>query len=140
MPTMTNISLILKGRRVVIKRRRSKYQNQRINVDGHTFDSKAEARYYNELKLRKRANDIKDFTLQPRFRLLEGFTKHDKRHSPIDYVADFQIVHNDGSVEVVDVKGMQTQVFKIKEKLFHNKYSFKLTKVKWERGRFVEVK
>lgn len=121
---------------------RNKYSNHRVEIDGHTFDSKAEARYYKQLKLRKRAEDIKDFELQPRFRLQEGFNKDGKRYRPIDYVADFKIYHNDGSIEVVDVKGAPpTQVFRIKEKMFNKKYPHKLTLVKWcyKRKGFVEV-
>jgi|SRR5690625_774699 len=122
------------------RRNRSKYGNRKVEIDGLTFDSKAEALYYSELKLRQRAGEIQSFKLQPRYRLLEGFTdKHGKKHRPIDYVADFEILHNDNTFEVVDVKGMQTQVFRIKEKLFCNKYPYKLTLVKWEKGRFVEV-
>src|SRR5690625_1523531 len=90
------------------RRRGSKYRNRRVKLDGHTFDSKAEARYYSQLKLRKRAGDIKDFKLQPRYRLQDGFDKNGVRHRPIDYVADFEVHHNDGSVEVIDVKGVQT--------------------------------
>ena len=120
-------------------RRRSKYRNKKVQLDGHTFDSKAEARYYQQLKLMERAGEILFFRLQPRYRLLDGFEKHGKKHRPVDYVADFEIHHKDGSIEVVDVKGMQTQVFKIKEKMFNAKYPHKLTLVKWEKGRFVEV-
>src|SRR5690625_3191474 len=99
--------------------RRTKYNNKRVEIDGHTFDSRAEARYYSELKLRLKAGDIKEFRLQPRYRLLDGFEdRHGKKHRPIDYVADFEILHNDNKFEVVDVKGKMTDVFRIKEKLF----------------------
>lgn len=122
-------------------RRRSKYSNHRVEIDGHTFDSKAEARYYQQLKLRKRAGDILFFELQPRYRLQHPFEKDGVKHRAIDYVADFEIHHKDGSIEVVDVKGTQTQVFKIKEKMFHKKYPHKLTLVKWcyKRKGFVEL-
>lgn len=119
-------------------KRRSKYRNKKVQLDGRVFDSKAEARYYSHLKLMEKAGEILFFRLQPRYRLLDGFEKHGKKHRPVDYVADFEIHHKDGSIEVVDVKGMQTQVFKIKEKMFNAKYPHKLTLVKWERGRFVE--
>ena len=119
--------------------RRSKYGNRKIEVEGITFDSKAEARYYQELKLMKRAEEILFFRLQPRYRLQEGFEKDGVKHRPIDYVADFEIHHTDGSIEVVDVKGMQTQVFKIKQKMFNRKYPHKLTLVKQKGSRFVEI-
>lgn len=118
---------------------RSKYRNKKVQIGKHVFDSKAEARYYSHLKLMEKAGEILFFRLQPRYRLLDGFEKHGKKHRPIDYVADFEVHHKDGTIEVVDVKGMQTQVFRIKEKLFNQKYPHKLTLVKWERGRFVEI-
>ncbi len=121
------------------KRSRSKYRNKKVTIDGDTFDSKAEARYYSELKLRERAGDILFFRLQPRYRLQDAVEKHGVKHRAIDYVADFEIHHKDGSIEVVDVKGFKTEVFRIKEKMFHKKFPHKLTLVKWDRGRFVET-
>jgi len=119
--------------------RRSKYGNKKVQLDGHVFDSKAEARYYSELKMREKAGEVLFFRLQPRYRLLDSFEKDGKKHRAIDYIADFEIHHKDGSIEVVDVKGTQTQVFKIKEKLFNKKFPHKLTLVKWQNGRFVEI-
>lgn len=121
------------------KRARSKYRNRKVEIDGITFDSKAEARYYKELQLRKRAGDIQFFRLQPRYQVMPAFEKGGIKYRAIHYVADFEIHHNDGSIEVVDVKGMITEVAKIKFKLFHKRYPHKLTLVRWERGRFVEV-
>lgn len=120
-------------------RQRSKYRNKKVQLDGHTFDSKAEARYYQQLKLMERAGEILFFRLQPRYRLLDGFEKHGKKHRPIDYVADFEVHHKDGSIEVVDIKGYKTDVFRIKEKMFNKKYPHKLTILKLKRGEFVEV-
>ena len=37
---------------------RSKYGNRNVKVDGNIFDSQAEARYYQELKLLARAEEI----------------------------------------------------------------------------------
>lgn len=121
------------------KRTRSKYGNRKIELDGHVFDSKVEARYYKELQLRQKAKDILFFKLQPRYQVMPAFEKDGKTIRAIHYIADFEIHHNDGSIEVVDVKGHITQVFRIKEKLFHKKFPHKLTLVKWERGRFVEI-
>ena len=121
---------------------RSKYKNKKIEIDGHKFDSKAEARYYKQLQLLKRAGEIKDFTLQPKFRLLEGFKKHDKTRRAINYFADFQIIHNNNEIEIIDVKSKATitPTFRIKEKLYHQKYPYKLTLMSWEKERFVEIK
>lgn len=118
---------------------RSKYGNKKVSVDGHTFDSKAEARYYSELKLRQKASNILFFELQPRYQIQDGYVKDGKKVRPIYYIADFEIHHKDGSIEVIDVKGHITDVFRIKEKMFNKKYPHKLTLVQWKNGRFVEI-
>lgn len=120
-------------------RRLSKYNNVKVELDGHTFDSQAEARYYNQLKWLKKCGEIEFFRLQPRYQIQDGYVKDGKKIRPIYYIADFEIHHKDGSIEVVDVKGAITAVFRIKEKMFNKKYPHKLTLVKWEKGRFVEI-
>ena len=45
----------------------TKYNNIKTEVDGHIFDSKAEARRYNELKLLAATGEILGFGLQPSF-------------------------------------------------------------------------
>ena len=102
--------------------RRSKYGNQKTVVDGIEFDSKKEAEYYCQLKLLKKAGEIKDIGLQPRFELQPAFEKNGVKYRPITYIADFVITNNDGTTEIVDVKGVETQVFKIKQKLFEYMY------------------
>ncbi|MGG4039921.1 DUF1064 domain-containing protein [Heyndrickxia ginsengihumi] len=123
------------------KSKRSKYGNKKTIVDGITFDSKAEARFYSELKLRKQAGEIKDFVLQPRYILQDGFVKNGKTYRKIEYVADFEIHHLDGAIEVVDTKGYQTETFKVKRKLFEYKYPHKLSLIKFDQryGGWIEV-
>lgn len=100
----------------------SKYRNRKTTIDGITFDSKAEARRYAELKLLEKVEEIRDLELQPRFRLVDGFKKNGKVFRPIDYIADFKYVDREGKTIVEDVKGKETEVFKIKQKLFEMKY------------------
>lgn len=100
----------------------SKYRNRKTTIDGITFDSKAEARRYAELKLLEKVGEIRDLELQPRFRLVDGFKKNGKVFRPIDYIADFKYVDREGKTIVEDVKGKETEVFKIKQKLFEMKY------------------
>ena len=102
--------------------RRRKYGNKKPTINGITFDSMAEARYYRDLRLKKAAGYIKDFELQPRFELQPTFKKNGVTHRSIVYVPDFKIYMNDGSVRIVDVKGHETAEFKIKHKLFEYKY------------------
>jgi hypothetical protein len=108
-----------------------KYSAVRTVIDGIAFDSKAEARYYNELKLLKKAGQIRDFTLQPRYKLVEPY-KHPKtgrKVQGVDYVADFLVTLPDGTQEVVDVKGVKTAVYLIKKKLFESKYKMAIKEV-----------
>jgi hypothetical protein len=107
-----------------------KYGAKRTTVDDIKFDSKREADYYCELKLLKRSGEIKDFELQPEFVLVEDFTKFGEKVKGIKYRADFKITHNDDSIEIIDVKGFETKDFKLKKKLFDEKYrDLKLTLV-----------
>jgi Protein of unknown function (DUF1064). len=99
----------------------SKYKNKKTQVDMYVFDSAKEAQRYRELKLLERAGEISDLELQPRFLLQESFKKNGKTYRKIDYVADFKYTEN-GKIIVEDVKGLQTDVFKIKHKLFEKKY------------------
>lgn len=100
-----------------------KYSNKKTEVDGITFDSRKEADYYCELKLRLKARDILGFTLQPEFILQEPFTDNaGKAHRAVIYRADFIILHKSGLEEVVDVKGMKTKEYLIKKKLFLARY------------------
>ncbi|WP_328588903.1 DUF1064 domain-containing protein [Niallia nealsonii] len=50
-------------------------------------------------------NQIKEFELQLRFLLQDKFVKKGKTFREIEYVADFKVFKNDGSIEIVDIKG-----------------------------------
>lgn len=99
--------------------RKNKYNNVKTVIDGITFASKKEAKYYAELKIRKQAGLIKDFEVQPSYLLQPSYKNPDgKTIRAIHYVADFKVVHNDGTIDVIDVKGaILTEVFKIKRKM-----------------------
>lgn len=112
-----------------IAKKKNKYRNIKTTVDGIEFDSIKEADYYCQLKLLKRAGEIKDFGLQPRYELQPTFRKNGTTHRSITYVADFVIDNNDGTTEIIDIKGVETQVFKIKKKLFEYKYPDKNLKI-----------
>ncbi len=102
----------------------SKYFNKKTEVDGMTFDSKAEAARYGVLKLELRNGDINDLTFQPRFELLKaGTNAMGNKYRKIEYVADFQYYDvGEGKWVVEDVKGFATSVYKIKKKLFFFHY------------------
>ena len=99
----------------------NKYRNKKVQVDMYVFDSIAESRRYKELKLLERAGKIQNLELQPHFLLQESFKKNGKTFRKIEYIADFKYIEN-GKTIVEDVKGIQTDVFKLKHKLFEKKY------------------
>lgn len=104
----------------------NKYHNNKITVDGIKFDSKDEAKFYETLKDRKAKKEILNFELQPKFVLQEGFKKNGKTYKQITYKADFRVYMLDGSSYVVDVKGMLTDVFALKLKLYNARYNEEL--------------
>ena len=99
----------------------NKYRNRKIVVDNIKFDRVLEANRYKELKLLQRAKQISNLRLQVPFLLQEGFKKNDKTHRKIEYIADF-VYEENGQTIVEDTKGMKTETFKIKQKLFEYKY------------------
>ncbi|MEK4503029.1 DUF1064 domain-containing protein [Bacillus sp. FSL R12-0069] len=100
----------------------SKYKNKKVDLDGHVFDSKAEANYYECLKIRHVKGEVERFELQPIFKLQPAFKKQDKSFQAITYIADFLVYLPNGEVEVIDIKGMITETFSVKRKLFEYKY------------------
>jgi len=97
----------------------SKYKAKKTSIDGHSFDSLKEANYYEELKLRLRAGEIKGFCIQPTFILAPS----------LKYKADFIVFNNDGTSEIIDVKGMKTKEYIVKKKVFEDKFNLKIKEV-----------
>ena len=98
-----------------------KYNAIKIKIDGISFDSKKEANRYLELKTLERAGVISNLILQPKFLLQEGFVRDGKKYRAIFYIADFEYI-KDGKRIVEDVKGMKTDIYKLKKKMFLKKY------------------
>jgi len=101
----------------------SKYKNVKVKIDGYKFDSIAESKRYAELKLLAKARLINNLTLQPRFELQSKFRHNGKVEKAICYVADFSYIdQEEEKIVVEDVKGVETDVFKIKRKMFLKLY------------------
>lgn len=109
----------------------TKFNAKKTMVDGINFDSEVESKYYVHLMKLKRAGEIKDFTMQPAFVLQEAFSKHGEDFPAIKYKGDFQVWYNDGTTKVIDVKGMKTPEFKLKEKLYAKQFDVQLICVSW---------
>lgn len=107
----------------------NKYGNVKTTLDGITFDSKLEASRYAELKLLERAGEIQQLQLQPKFTLQDAFEKNGKKYRAIVYIADFMYFDNAKRKWIVeDTKGMKTDVYELKKKLFE--YKFKNYEIK----------
>lgn len=92
-------------------------------IDGQLYDSKFEASYADELYLRKKGKDIRDYETQVSFQLeVNGY-------SVGTYKADFVVTHNDGSLEIVETKGHFTPEAKLKFRIVQALYSdrYKIT-------------
>lgn len=108
-----------------------KYRNRKTAVNGVTFDSAGEARRYQDLAFMERGGLITDLRCQVPFELAPAFKDRDgKRHRPITYIADF-VYDEDGVTVVEDFKGVETDVFKLKRKLFlarYPQYKFRISR------------
>lgn len=99
----------------------SKYRARKTCVDGITFDSKREACRYLVLKSMEEDGAIENLRRQVRYELVPAFDVDGKHYRPVYYVADFVYVE-DGKEVVEDVKGMRTDVYRLKSKLFARRY------------------
>jgi hypothetical protein len=100
----------------------NKYHARRTEFDGYSFDSQAEYRRYCELKLMVSVGEITDLKVHPRYLLQPAFKCNGKVERKIEYEGDFEYLGPDGWIVVEDVKGMKTDVYLIKRKLFLMKY------------------
>lgn len=96
----------------------SKYRAKKTEVDGIVFDSKKEARRYQELKLFEKAGVISDLQTQVKFVLIPAQRINGKVvERECSYVADFVYLDEAGKKVVEDTKGVKTKDYIIKRKL-----------------------
>ena len=93
----------------------SKYKNVKCEYNGLKFDSQKEFRHYLYLKNLEEKGTIKDLKLQVKF----PFEIENKKI--FTYIADFTY-YDEFGYHIVDVKGVQTPVFKLKKKLIEAQY------------------
>lgn len=102
---------------------RSKYHAKKTVVDGITFDSRREADRYLVLKGMEEEGAIEDLRRQVRYELIPAFDVDGKHYRPVFYVSDFTYIDRETGEEIVeDVKGMRTDVYRLKSKLFARRY------------------
>lgn len=96
----------------------SKYNAKKVEYKGITFDSTVECEFYKFLEKQINVGKFDHIEIQPRYELIPKIDKQRKT----EYIADFALFKDDVLVEVIDVKGMPTEVAKLKAKMFRHKY------------------
>lgn len=104
----------------------NKYNNQKCILNGLTFDSRLEMRYYEHLLGLQEKGVVEEIQTQKKYLLQPGYEKSGRKVRPIYFVSDFEVHYADGHVEVIDVKGMELPVYKLKKKIFDYKYDLEL--------------
>ena len=107
--------------------KKNKYKNEITYYKDIRFSSKKEMQRYKDLELLESTDYICNLELQKKFLLQEGYTNaKGKKIRPIYYIADFyyfDLLKDKWVVE--DTKGVRTEVYKLKKKLFE--YIYNLT-------------
>src|SRR5690625_3705765 len=102
------------------RRVRHKYNAKPTMHGGRRYASKAEARYAQMLEARERAGEVVFFLEQVPMRTYGGTR----------YYVDFVVFEADGTVRFIDVKGVETQVFKLKKREIEAIYPIEIEVVK----------
>ena len=99
----------------------NKYHNKKISSPDGEFDSKYEYEEWCRLKLLERAKIISNLTRQVPFVLIPSIRTTVETLRPISYIADF-VYEEKGITYITDVKGYETQEYRIKKRLLINQY------------------
>lgn len=128
---------------------RNKYGNRQVVINGEHFDSRLEARRYQELLLLERAGKITELYRQVEFELipaqyeeyetgkiikrgpLKGQPRVKRRclEKACKYIADFTYNDENGEYIVEDTKGDRTDKYIIKRKLMLYLHGIKIREV-----------
>ena len=122
---------------------RNKYQAIKTTVDGIEFDSRKEARRYQELLLLQRAGAIRNLQRQVKYVLIpaqyDTYARLGKKGQRLKdgkvllerecaYIADF-VYEENGKTVVEDTKGVKTKDYTIKRKLMLYVHNIKIREV-----------
>lgn len=106
---------------------RSKYGNLKTEYNGYVYMSKKEANYAQQLDFQKKAKNVSDrvvsYERQVPFQITMNGVKIAK------YLADFKVLYADKHVEIIDVKGVRTNIYTLKKKLVEAQYGIKIIEV-----------
>ena len=90
---------------------------KKVKLDGILFDSIAESKRYEELKILQLAGGISDLKVHPRYPIFINQTK------VCEYEGDFSYFEPNSPLEICeDVKGLRTDVYKLKIRIARASY------------------
>lgn len=99
---------------------RHKFNAKPTISDGIRFDSRREAAYYDQLKIMQKVGEVVFFLRQVPIHLPGN----------VRFVIDFLEFRSDGTVHFIDVKGFETEQFKIKKRIAESEYPIEIEVVK----------
>lgn len=105
-----------------LQSKKEKYHRVKKSLDGITFDSTKERDYYAKLLLLKKAGEVVNIELQPKFELQPAFERYGKKERAITYKADFKVSYADGHIEIVEVKGYRQRDYLLRRKMLLYRY------------------
>ena len=115
------------------ERKPSKYHSEKETVDGITFDSRKEARRYQELLMWQRSGEINNLERQVKFELIPAQKECGRViERAVSYVADFVYYDTFSGLKIVeDVKSdaTRTSEYRIKRKLMLWRYGIRIKEV-----------
>lgn len=124
---------------MIYKQTYNKYNNKKITRNGITYDSIKEANRHCELIWLERAGEVSQLQRQVKYELIpsqyENILLANGKYKKVcvekscGYVADFVYTDKNGNVVVEDVKGIKTEVYKIKRKLMLYIHNIKIKEV-----------
>lgn len=104
---------------------KNKYNSKRTKYNGRYYDSAMEAAYAEKLDFRKKNGEIKEII--PQFKIsIDINGEH-----IANYYMDFKVILSDGRIEMHEVKGAETQLWRMKwrlSKALHPEWNFILIK------------
>ena len=103
---------------------KAKYKNKPVKLANEQFSSKLEYEFYCHLKSLKKFGVVKFFLTQVPLRL-PGGTR---------YMIDFVVFFDDDTIRFIEIKGMETDSWKIKKREIEAIYPFEIEVIK--RGDF----
>ena len=114
------------------EREPAKFRNKKVEYDGHKFDSLRECDRYKELKMLADQGKITELALQPKFWLKCGGkdvkirSKRYPNGRRASYRADFEFIDDRGEKHVEDVKGMDTNVSRLRRAMVEAEYGVRV--------------